>query len=247
MIRHVVITGAAGGIGYTLVTVFRSAGYDVIATDCVTHPDSLPCNSYIQADLGRFATDRAYAGDFLAKIRDLLEGNGLHALINNAAVQILGGAESLSRKDWQQTLDINLLVPFFLTQGLLPELEATTGSVINIGSIHARLTKKNFVAYATSKAGLAGLTRALAVDLGSRVRVNAIEPAAIGTPMLDSGFMDNPLALLALNEYHPIGRIGRPEEVATLALRLVDSDIGFLTGACLSIDGGIGSRLHDPD
>jgi NAD(P)-dependent dehydrogenase (short-subunit alcohol dehydrogenase family) len=120
------------------------------------------------------------------------------------------------------------------------------GCVINISSIHARLTKPNFVAYATSKAALSGMTRAMAVDLGGRVRVNAIEPAAISTDMLKAGFKDHPEQYAALEQCHPLGRIGTPEEVAALALSIVDGELRFLHGACVGMDGGISARLHDP-
>ena len=166
MMQHALITGAAGGIGRALVQVFREAGYHVIATDIIPQPVDLNCNFYIQADLSRFTEDETYATEILANIRVSLDENRLDVLVNNAAIQILGDSHFLTRRDWNETLNVNLLAPFLLTQGLLQQLEAATGSVVNIGSIHARLTKKKFVAYATSKAALAGLTRSLAVDLG---------------------------------------------------------------------------------
>lgn len=185
--KYCLITGANGGIGRALVETFHNAGYRVIATDTAEQASNLDCASYLQADLGRYAQDETYAAATTASLRAKFSGR-LDLLINNAAIQILGGADSLTRENWRTTLDVNLLAPFLLTQSLLPELEAAKGGVINIGSIHARLTKKNFVAYATSKAALAGMTRALAVDLGPRVRINAIEPAAIETEMLKAGF-----------------------------------------------------------
>jgi NAD(P)-dependent dehydrogenase (short-subunit alcohol dehydrogenase family) len=161
-------------------------------------------------------------------------------------VQILGGADSLTRNDWQQTLNVNLVAPFIWTQALLPALEHAKGSVVNISSIHAKLTKKNFVAYATSKAALSGMTRALAVDLGPRVRINAIEPAAIETEMLKTGFEGEPELYCRLQKCHPAQRIGLPVEVARLAVLLADKNIAFVHGACISIDGGIGNALLDP-
>ena len=244
---HCLITGAGGGIGRALVDVFNEAGYAVIATDRDSQPAGLPCAHYLQIDLARLAGDEIFAQQQLATIRGLLGGRGLRALVNNAAVQILGDADSLTRGDWRSMLDVNLLAPFLLTQGLLPELEAARGCVVNIGSIHARLTKKNFVAYATSKAALAGMTRALAVDLGSRIRINAIEPAAIETGMLKAGFADKPELRAQLESCHPQQRIGQPEEVARLALAMVDGGMDFLHGACVGLDGGIGARLFDPD
>jgi NAD(P)-dependent dehydrogenase (short-subunit alcohol dehydrogenase family) len=183
----------------------------------------------------------------LSQIQDLVGDAGLSVLVNNAATQVLGGVDSLTVSDWHHTLDVNLLAPFVLTQGLLPPLEKAHGCVINISSIHARLTKPNFVAYATSKAALSAMTRAMAVDLGSRVRVNAIEPAAIETDMLKSGFAGQPEKFAELQACHPQGRIGSPEEVAALALSVAGGELRFLHGACIGIDGGISGRLHDPN
>ena len=244
--RHAIVTGAAGGIGQAIVRAFNDAGYAVIATDVVAQPAGLPCALYLQVDLARTVQDEAYAADVFARIHAQTGPDGLAALINNAAVQILGGVDSLTRADWQQTLQVNLLAPFIWAQALLPALEAAKGSVVNISSIHARLTKKNFVAYATSKAALSGMTRAMAVDLGGRVRVNAIEPAAIATAMLKAGFTGRPEALAGLEACHPVGRIGQPDELARLALAIVGSDMHFLHGACVGLDGGISACLFDP-
>lgn len=244
--RFAVVTGAAGGIGQAIVREFTAAGYAVIATDIVPQPLELPCSLYLQADLARTVDDEAYADELFACIRGHMGGQGLAALINNAALQILGGADSLSRDDWRQTLDVNLLAPFLWTQALLPALEQAQGCVVNISSIHARLTKKNFVAYATSKAALSGMTRALAVDVGGRVRVNAIEPAAIETEMLKAGFEGQPARYATLEACHPVGRIGYPHEVAACARSIVGGGITFLHGACVSLDGGIGVCLNDP-
>ena len=241
------ITGASGGIGRALVEVFNEAGYAVIGTDRDPQPTGLNCAHYLQIDLARLADDEACAQMHLKTIRGLLDGRGLRALVNNAAIQILGGADSLTRRDWRSTLDVNLLAPFLQTQGLMPELEFAQGCVVNVGSIHARLTKKNFVAYATSKAALAGMTRALAVDLGPRIRINAIEPAAIETEMLRAGFAGKPDLHAQLERCHPQQRIGQPAEVARLALALVEGCMNFLHGTCIGLDGGIGARLFDPE
>jgi NAD(P)-dependent dehydrogenase (short-subunit alcohol dehydrogenase family) len=245
--RHAVITGAAGGIGQALVRVFAAAGYKVIATDCMRRPTGLPCTDYIEADLHQSVLDEGYADTLFQRIRAQLPSGGLHALVNNAALQRLGGVDDLTRDDWQRSLNVNVLAPFLWAQALLPALECGQGSIVNISSIHARLTKRNFVAYASSKAALSGMTRAMAVDLGSRVRVNAIEPAAIGTEMLKAGFDGKPELFAQLEQCHPAGRIGRPEEVAACALALVAGDMRFMHGACIALDGGIGARLFDPD
>jgi NAD(P)-dependent dehydrogenase (short-subunit alcohol dehydrogenase family) len=245
--KTIVVTGAAGGIGRALVDMFDSAGFNVIGIDKSAYPaKDQRLQKYVSADLERFAVDDNYRGQILSDLKGLISADGLVGLINNAAIQELGGVNSLGVAEWQRTLNVNLLAPFFMTQGLLPRLAAAGGCVVNISSIHARLTKPNFVAYATSKAALSGMTRAMAVDLGGRVRVNAIEPAAIATSMLKAGFKDNPEEYAKLEQCHPLGRIGTPEEVAALALSIVDGDLKFLHGACVGLDGGIGARLHDP-
>jgi NAD(P)-dependent dehydrogenase (short-subunit alcohol dehydrogenase family) len=244
--RFAVVTGAAGGIGQAIVRAFDGAGYVVIAIDIAPRPTDLACAAYIDADLERTVADEDYAAEVFLHITRRLDGQGLRALVNNAAVQVLGGVDSLQRSDWRKTIDTNLLAPFLWTQALLPALEKARGSVVNISSIHARLTKKDFVAYATSKAALSGMTRALAVDLHGRVRVNAIEPAAIGTAMLRAGFEHTPDLLDQLNRMHPAGRIGTPEEVAASALWLASDEAHFLQGACIGLDGGISARLADP-
>lgn len=241
------ITGAAGGIGQALVRTFCGAGYHVIGVDREPVAAMPSAAEFLCCDLARTVRDAEEGERVLDLICQRVGGHGVRALVNNAAVQILGGVDSLDRAQWATTLEVNLLAPFFWAQGLLPQLQAVQGSVINISSIHARLTKPDFVAYATSKAALSGLTRAMAVDLRGRVRVNAIEPAAIGTAMLKAGFAGQPERFARLEGLHPLGRIGLPEEVAACALELADGASRFLHGACIALDGGIGSCLLDPD
>ncbi len=245
--RSVLITGAAGGIGQALCREFRAAGWHVLGTD-LTRGES-PMDGFLPLDLVQFKHSAAVRTAFARQVRKLARAAHapLAALINNAAIQRLNRTEKVTVVDWDLTLAVNLVTPFLLAQAFLPDLERARGAVVNVASIHERLTKPEFVVYATSKAALAGLTRALAVDLGGRVRVNAINPAAISTPMMEAGFAAKPKsARRALNQYHPVGRIGQPEEVARLAVFLA-GDIGpFLTGSVIGLDGAIASRLHDP-
>ena len=155
--------------------------------------------------------------------------------------------ETLTISDWTETLEVNLLAPFLLSQALLPELESAHGCIINISSIHAMLSKPSFTCYATSKAALSGLTRCMAVELGGRVRVNAIAPAAVATPMLREGFRGRSEDYARLGEMHPLGRIADPREVAAAALFLCSPGSSFVNGAVLNVDGGISARLHDPE
>jgi NAD(P)-dependent dehydrogenase (short-subunit alcohol dehydrogenase family) len=244
MSQSVLITGANGGIGQALCKNFKEAGYYVIASDrdigdCV-------CDEFIQADIEALCTKHEYREDILSKVRYYLPDKGLFGLINNAAIQILGKTEDVQVEEWHRTLNTNLVSPFLLIQGLLPELRKVRGSVVNIASVHAINTKPGFVCYASSKSALVGLTKAMAVDLGAEVRVNAICPGATATPMLLAGFEGKEREFQQLSKMHPLQRIAEPDEIAQVALFLVSPQASFITGASLSVDGGIGVRLHDP-
>jgi NAD(P)-dependent dehydrogenase (short-subunit alcohol dehydrogenase family) len=239
----VVVTGSAGGIGRALCQVFQQEPCYVIGID---KGPSVNAQTNLTVDLARICTDHSYLSDSANSIRKALGNRPLRALINNAAVQIVKPLEKLDATDWQQTLNVNLVAPFLLGQALLEQLKTARGSIVNIASIHAVLTKPSFVAYATSKAALVGLTKSLAVEMGDRVRVNAIVPAAVDTEMLRTGLGHRSDLLDELSKTHPIGRIGQPEEIAQLARFLVFQSSRFMTGAILHLDGGIGARLHDP-
>ena len=243
--RAALITGLAGGIGGALGRVFREAGYRVVGLGR-SHPGAEVCDAFVEADLAVLGRDEAAVTALWPQVEQALDGAPLAVLVNNAAVQHLGGAGEIRWDHWQETLAVNLSAPFALARASLPALRETKGCVVNIGSVHAQSTKPGFAAYATSKAALHGLTRALAVDLGPEVRVVALAPAAIDTPMLRAGFEGRPEGFAALEGVHPAGRIGTPDEVARAALFLASPDAGFITGAVLWQDGGVLSRLHDP-
>ncbi len=238
-----VITGSAGAIGQALVATFEAAGYRVIGIDKQPASDT----RHIRADLDEFCVSAAYRESVVKEVRKQLADRELKVLVNNAAVQMLNRVEQITPDEWRTTLNVNLVAPFLLAQSLLADLEQTQGSIINIASVHAFATKPRFVCYATSKAALVGLTRSMAVDLGPRVRVNAICPAAIDTPMLADGFNGDASKLGALAGVHPIGRIAQPTELAEMALFLSSPKTGFVTGSAVTLDGGILARLHDPE
>ena len=190
----VLITGARGGIGMALCTAFRDSGYYVLATDLAEQIGDCDCDGYVQADLSMIVHDEETRRHFLEYISNSLSGGTLKGLINNAAVQKLSHLESMELQKLQQSIDVNVTAPLLLIQMFQESLTTAKGSVVNIGSIHSRLTKPSFISYATSKAALLGLTRSLAVDLGGRIRINIIQPGATDTDMLRAGFRDNEVA-----------------------------------------------------
>jgi NAD(P)-dependent dehydrogenase (short-subunit alcohol dehydrogenase family) len=241
----VLVTGVAGGIGDAIGRRLRSEGYFVIGLDRRT-AERDACDCLVSFDLRQCKDADLFQAACIEPLIASLGGRQLAGLVNNAALQVLSPTGRIRLADWEDSLSVNLTAPFLLTQALLKPLAANRGCVVNIGSVHARATKREFAAYATTKAGLHGLTRALAVDLGPSVRVVCVAPAAIATPMLMEGFEGKQDAFGRLEECHPVNRIGEPREVARAVSFLLSEESGFLTGSTLYLDGGVLCRLHDP-
>lgn len=243
--RAVLVTGACGGIGQAICARFQADGWFVVGTDREAQTPA-HVSAYVPADLQVVARDAAVREDFQRAILDEIGTRDLAVLVNNAAVQRLAPTDRLAIEEWQATLDVNITAPFVLTQMFCAQLRQARGCIVNVGSVHAQATKKEFAAYATSKAALHGFTRAAAVDLGPDIRVVCLAPAAISTPMLVSGFAGHEEKFAELASAHPVGRVGRPEEVAEAALYLSSPQAAFASGSVFYLDGGILSRLYDP-
>ena len=240
--KAVILTGAAGGIGTTIYDVLKE-NYEVLGFDLIT-------NERIEfLDLNEFAKSEKAQNHFYETITNKCLRNNLtiYGIINNAAIQKLGSLEQLNLNDWEQTISVNLTAPMFLSKIFKKELSLSFGVIINISSVHALSSKYNFSFYATSKAALSGLTRSLALEMAPHVRVNAILPAAIETDMLKKGFFNREEQLNLLKDYHPLKRIGQPSDIAALVKYLLSDHSKFITGSNIPVDGGILSRLHDPD
>ena len=174
----------------------------------------------------------------------------LDILVNNAGVMREGTVEETSLGDWHLQMQINLTVPFLLIRYAMPLLRAARGAIVNVGSIEGLGNNPRHPAYGASKAGLHGLTRAVAVDHGpDGVRCNAVAPGWIDTP-LNEGFIASlaePAAFRAkIGGIHPLGRTGAPSEVAELICWLASDAASFVTGQVWTIDGGRMSKLSLP-
>lgn len=248
-----IVTGCNGGLGAELVKTFTRAGYFVLGIDRVTASTEFSENFVqLNIDLFNFVTDEHYRQEALDKIKHAMSSCSVNldklVLVNNAAEQIVKPIESVSWVDFERSIVINAAAPFFLSQSLLPELCRANGRIINISSVHGKLSKTNFSAYSISKGALDAVTRAFALELTeSGVTTNSIAPAALDTDMLRAGFRGHPDKLERLADYHPSRKLGRPSDVADLVLMMVSQAENFLSGACLEVTGGIGVRLHDPD
>jgi NAD(P)-dependent dehydrogenase (short-subunit alcohol dehydrogenase family) len=237
--RTLLLTGASRGIGHATVIRFSSAGWRVIT--CSRHPFPEECpweagpEDHIQVDL----VDEQNTLAAIAEIKGRLEGGQLHALVNNAAIspKADGGSRLTSIETtmdvWRHVFGVNLFAPIMLARGLLDELKAAKGSVVNVTSIAgSRVHPFAGSAYAASKAALAALTREMAFDFGSQgIRVNAIAPGEIDTAILSPG-TDK------IVEQIPLHRLGTPDEVARIIYVLCTDTSSYVTGAEIHINGG---------
>ena len=242
-----IVTGIAGGIGACIGSALMAEGWFVIGIGIdKPEPTERHCQHFIAFDLAQCREGELFQSQCIDAVRAAAAGRPIAALVNNAAVQRLARTCNVSSADWEESLAVNLTAPMLLAQALAVDLAASHGAILNIGSVHAQATKKEFVTYATTKAALHGLSRALAVDLGPDIRVICLAPAAVATPMLAAGFVDNQTALADLERCHALERIAAPAEVADAACFLLSDKARFFTGATLFLDGGVLSKLHDP-
>jgi len=250
MKKSILLTGALGGIGIELIYGLSNQGWQVIATD---HPEkeiklSLRENKYswIPQDLNLLIGNKSAQNDFKKKVINCSKDKQISVIIHNAATQIVSKFNTLSDDDWQKTFNINFFAPVVINRLFLENLKKNKGSIVHISSIHSTLTKSNFSAYAASKAALSCLTRSMAIEMGNKIRVNAIEPAAIRTKMLEESFSYSNNKIEELSKYHPSGRIGNPDDVLRAIIYLINPENTFLNGSILTLGGGIHGKLHDP-
>lgn len=238
--RTMILTGASRGIGHATVIRFSSAGWRVIT--CSRHPFPEQCpwgagpEDHIQIDLA----DREDTLRGIGEIRERLQGAPLHALVNNAAIspKAPGGARlgsiDTELDTWEQVFRVNFFAPILMARGLIEELKAAKGSVVNVTSIAgSRVHPFAGAAYATSKAALAALTREMAADFGHvGVRVNSIAPGEIDTSILSPGTEK------IVEEQIPLRRLGTPDEVAKIIYVLCTETSSYVNGAEIHINGG---------
>lgn len=169
---------------------------------------------------------------------------GLHCLVNNAGELLVGTVEETSEEGWARVIGTNLTGTFLVSRAALPELRrAGAGTIVNIASVLGLIGLKQRAAYTASKSGVVGLTRALALDHAAEgIRVNCICPALVETDMVRGLYekqADPQAAMRARLAMMPLGRLGKPEDVANMALFLASEESSWLTGAALPLDGGL--------
>jgi NAD(P)-dependent dehydrogenase (short-subunit alcohol dehydrogenase family) len=167
---------------------------------------------------------------------------GIDVLVNGAGVAYHASIEDSGEEMWDRTLDINLKGTFFCSRAALPMLRARKGVIVNVASDAGLMGERGLAVYCASKGGVVNLTRAMALDLAPRVRVNCVCPGYVDTDMVRRDYIDRSddpeSAEREVSEAAPMKRMARPEEIATAILYLASSDAAFITGTALQIDGG---------
>ncbi|MEE8574018.1 MAG: SDR family oxidoreductase [Thermodesulfobacteriota bacterium] len=246
MKKTALITGGSSGIGRGAALLFSAKGYDVICvdkTDCKEVTEGIRC---INCDLKSPEAIEELISSLSKEI------GSIDVLVNNAAVQVSKPLVEITPGEWDLQMDVNVRAAYLLIRATYPVLKKPGASIINVSSVHTVSTSANMAAYAATKGALEAMSRALAVEFASDgIRVNAVLPGAVDTPMLrksmergslTGGGVDERLSVLA--DKTPLKRIGTAAEIAESILFLSDNErSSFITGTSLVIDGGVLARL----
>ena len=240
--RAAIVTGAASGIGRASAQLFAAEGARVLAVDLPearlgNAHDEIAGISIFEADITDVDAPDRIVGTAIKKFRRL------DILFNNAGVSRRALVGEQTEDEWNLTLSVNLTAQFRLSTAAAPHLkESPAGRIINTASVMARMTDYGLAAYSASKAGVAGMTRALALDLGKfGITANYIEPGAIRTGMTKAAFDNRDIAEIWAKKA-ALRRLGEPVDIARAALFLASDDAGFVSGHGLTVDGGLTLR-----
>ena len=240
-----VITGSASGIGAATAYRFADEGAAVVAVDILESGEEIVGNIDERGGKAVFLKGDVSDAAFCSRIVDeaVARFGGLDILFNNAGIIRRADALTLSEADWDRVMDVNVKSVFLLSRAAIPEMvRRGGGSIINTGSGWGLVGGAKAVSYCASKGAVVQMTRAMAIDFGaSGIRVNCICPGDVDTPMLSNEAEQLGVSVdgfLKEAADRPLGRIGRPEEVARAVLFLAGDDASFVTGTTLVVDGG---------
>jgi NAD(P)-dependent dehydrogenase (short-subunit alcohol dehydrogenase family) len=245
--RVAVVTGAARGIGEATAHALADAGWAVACLD--VDPDGAEAVARALADGAAFACDVADEDAVRRALAAARERFGpVTTLVNNAGVNTYFDPGEMTLAEWEAAFAVDLRGAWLTVKHALADLRTAEGaSVVNVASLHARLTSRGMFPYAAAKAGLVGLTRSLAVELGPEgIRVNAVSPGWTRTRLVDEWLARQPDPSAAEAEVlasHPLGRMATPEQVAAVITFLSSDGAGAMTGAEVPVDAGLGARF----
>ena len=228
--KTVVVTGGVNGIGACVADEFRNAGARVAVID--VDEKACVCDLFYHGDI----SDEAVLIKFVNKVA--AEFGSIDYLINNACISKRGILSGCCYDDFMYVQKVGVLAPYMLTKLFLPYFNESA-AVVNISSTRAAMSQPDTESYTAAKGGISALTHALSVSLSGKVRVNSVSPGWIDTT--NSKFSDED------NAQHPVGRVGRPADIAKLVLFLCSDNSGFITGENITVDGGMTKQMiyHD--
>jgi len=225
MKKIALVTGGAQGIGRGIATLLSARGYEVAVADV----KEAPVFAYFRCDV-------ASEPEVRGCVRKVIKAFGrLDALVNNAGLAgaVSGPIEKLSLEDWNRRIAVNLTGPFLMAKHCAPHLRKSRGAIVNIASTRALQSEPQTESYGASKAGLVGLTHAMAMTFAPKVRVNCISP----------GWIAHAKVRKKDHAQHPAGRVGRDEDIAEMVAYLLSDAAGFITGANFVVDGGMTRKM----
>jgi NAD(P)-dependent dehydrogenase (short-subunit alcohol dehydrogenase family) len=237
--KRVLVTGALGGIGLATVSAFQTEGARVVATDLTKDNKFWGDASdvtYLPAELRN-----PMAVQTLVDAAEEALGGAIDICVNNAAITHRSDFLEMEWTDFDRVYEINLRAPFLVGQAVARKLVGcgSSGNIINIGSVNAQLALPDNAAYVASKGGLLQLTRSMAIALAPhRIRVNMVAPGSIDTPLQRAGQSRSPELKTRVLSRTPLGRLGKPKEIADAVLYMSSVRSSYITGECLFVDGG---------
>jgi NAD(P)-dependent dehydrogenase (short-subunit alcohol dehydrogenase family) len=244
--RVAIVTGGAQGIGKSITTLFLKKGAAVIVAD-----NDEEAGKEIVSELkllGKIIfvkTDVAEKDDVKNVINTTLKKcKRLDFLINNAGVTVVKPLDKLSLEEWNSIIGINLTSIFLFSKYAAPHLQVTHGAIVNMASTRAFMSEPDTEAYAATKGGIVALTHALAISLGPEIRVNCISPGWIEVADAKKKSKRKVVKHSEVDKaQHPVGRVGKPEDIAAMAAYLVSSESSFVTGQNFIVDGGMTRKM----
>jgi len=248
--RSVVITGSGSGIGRACAIEFAKAGASVVVAD-INLKAAEETVQLILANNNKAAAcqvDVSVPGSVAELVDKTIQlYSKIDVLVNNAAIQVNKTIEDTSFEEWNTQMSVNVGGVFLCSKFFLPYLKITRGNIVNMSSVNGYFVEPACAGYCATKAAIIGLTKAIAIDHGHEgIRVNCICPGYIDAGLAEGYFQSqaDPIqARLDAGKLHALWRIGKPEEVAQVAIFLASDDASFVTGAAYVVDGGFGSGL----
>lgn len=237
--KTAIVTGGSRGIGRAIIEKLISDGFQIVTCGRGTRPADLP------ADILWVTADIAHTKEAVAVCQAARQRFGqIDVLVNNAGTQVEKTIAESDDDDWDAVIGTNCKGVFNMSREVLKDMQENTGNIINIGSISGHVSDPSMALYNASKAFVHGLTRSIAVDHGPQVRCNAICPGWIMTQMSEDGFAlanDPEKAMSDALARHPVGRFGKPEDIAEMVSWLASEKSAYVSGACFTVDGGMTS------